>query len=272
MISKTIKLWDNIAYDLGKDEQIPYLDTYVLEGDKKRGAVLVCPGGGYGSLSEREGEPIALQFNAAGFHAFVVYYRVAPSKHPKPLLDVSRAMCLIRENAIEWKVDSEKIAVCGFSAGGHLTASIGVHWNKEYIKNAPGIKEGMNRPDALILSYPVISSGEYAHRGSFENLLGRDAEKELLNEMSLELQVSQKTPPSFIWHTFDDSVVPVENSLLFARALRNENIPFEMHIFPKGPHGLSLATEETGDDACMISPAIAKWMELCVAWLKNLFR
>ncbi len=111
--------------------------------------------------SEREAEPIALQFTAAGFHAFIVYYRVAPAMHPKPLLDVSRAMCIIRDHADEWNVDGDKIAVCGFSAGGHLAASLGVHWNKAYIENSEGISEGMNRPDALILCYPVISSGDF---------------------------------------------------------------------------------------------------------------
>lgn len=271
MISQTIGLWAEEQAAEGRCK--PILDTCILAGTKKRGAVLICPGGGYSMTSHREAEPIAMQFNAAGLHAFVVYYSVAPSKHPQPLLDVSRAMCIIRENAEKWNIYTDKIAVCGFSAGGHLAASLGVHWYKPYIQEAPGILKGMNRPDALILCYPVISSGPFAHKGSFENLLGNNPDKELLNEMSLELQISKKTPPSFLWHTFDDAVVPVENSLLFAQALRKNNIPFEMHIFPEGVHGLSLATDETSEGGMPKNDIhVAAWMRLCTEWLRNLFK
>ncbi len=273
MINQTIDIWGEIPYnDSGRDGFRPVMDTYVLAGNKERGAVLICPGGGYCMTSEREAEPIAMQFNAAGFHAFVIYYSVAPCKHPQPLLDVSRAMCVIRENAGNWNINPDKIAVCGFSAGGHLTASLGVHWTKPYIQEAPGILKGKNRPDAIILSYPVISSGRFAHQGSFISLLGDPPPKELLDEMSLELQVNENTPPAFLWHTFDDSGVPVENSLLFAQALRRSNIPFEMHIYPEGPHGLSLATEETSADGLKPDAHIATWMPLCIEWLNQLFK
>ena len=158
MISKIIELWEGeAARECMKDGYMPKLTTYVLAGEKKRGAVLILPGGSYRYTSPREAEPVALQFNAAGFHAFVLDYRVAPSRYPKPLLDASKAMCIIRENADNWKIDSGKIAVCGFSAGGHLAASLGVHWQKDYLKSVPGVSEGLNRPDALILCYPVIS-------------------------------------------------------------------------------------------------------------------
>ena len=272
MINKTIDLWDKFLYeDKGNDGFRPTLDTYILKGDKVRGAVLICPGGGYEFTSPREAEPIALQFNAEGFHAFVVYYSVAPNKHPQALLDVSRAMCILRENSKEWKIDVDKIAVCGFSAGGHLAASLGVYWDKAYLKDVPGIDLNMNNPNALILCYPVVTSGTYAHTGSFNSLLGIDADKSLLSEMSLEHNVSEKTPPTFLWHTFDDNAVPVENSLLFAQALRAENIPFELHIYPEGPHGLSLANEETDEDGIGVYPNVATWMRLCTTWLSNLF-
>ena len=239
---------------------------------KKRAAVLVLPGGGYSSTSPREAEPIALQFNEAGYHAFVLNYRVAPEKHPQPLLDASRAMCIIRENADKWNIYSDKIAICGFSAGGHLAASLAVHWDKEYLGNVYGIEIGKNRPNALIACYPVITSGQYAHRGSFINLLGQNASSELLHEMSLEHHVSDKTPPTFIWHTFSDDGVPVENSLLFAQALRKNNIPFELHIYPEGVHGLSLATEDTATDKPeYVSPHVASWINLCKEWLKLQF-
>ncbi|HHY24910.1 MAG TPA: alpha/beta hydrolase [Clostridiaceae bacterium] len=273
MIYEIIKLWGENTYQSSEENSfIPTLTTYVLNGSKKRGAVLILPGGGYTSTSPREAEPIALQFNAAGYHTFVLDYSVAPRRHPQPLLDASRAMCIIRKNAEEWNVDSEKIAVCGFSAGGHLAASLGVYWHKGYLSNVTGMEIGLNRPNALILAYPVITSGQYAHRGSFINLLGEEASSELLYEMSLEHHVSEKTPPAFIWHTFEDQGVPVENSLLFALSLRNKSIPFELHIYPEGEHGLSLATEETATSPVQVAPHAATWMKLCIEWLNLQFK
>jgi acetyl esterase/lipase len=270
MLAKTIDIWENYTYNSKREDGFrPTLDTYLLKGDKKRPAVLICPGGGYQYTSEREAEPIALKFNAAGYHAFVCYYSTAPSMHPQPLLDLSRTMCIIRENAEAWKVDSDKIIVCGFSAGGHLVASLGVYWNKAYLE-VPGVTPGLNKPNSLILSYPVISSGEYAHRGSFNNLLGVDAPEEALQEMSLEHHVSQITPPTFLWHTFADTAVPVENSLFFAQGLRKNNIPFELHIYPEGQHGLSLATKETAVENMGTFPHVATWIELCTQWLDGI--
>lgn len=270
MISKIIKLWDKDTYQCYQESVenlfIPTLNTYILNdsiksdnssNSRKRGAVLIIPGGGYAYTSPREAEPIALQFNAAGYHAFVLDYSVSPIKHPQPLLDASRAICIIRENANKWNVNPEKIAICGFSAGGHLAASLGVYWHKEYLGNVTGVEIGLNRPNVMILAYPVITSGQYAHRGSFINLLGEDASPELLYEMSLEHHISEKTPPAFIWHTFEDQAVPVENSLLFAQGLRNKNIPFELHIYPEGGHGLSLATEETATSPAQVVPHVA---------------
>lgn len=303
MINKVIEIWyrpDNISNgnytNSDRFDFKPTLTTYILDGKtgaqhgsftagtqntsqgtsakniKKRPAVLVLPGGGYSFTSPREAEPIALQFNGAGYHVFVLNYSVAPAKHPQPLLDAAQAMCIIRENAEEWGVYTDKIAVCGFSAGGHLAASLGVHWDKKYLENAGGMETGKSRPDALILCYPVITSGKYAHRGSFINLLGENPDSELLYEMSLEHHVSEKTPPAFIWHTFSDSGVPVENSLLFAQALREKNIPFELHIYPEGVHGLSLATVETADGRPeYVSHHVSSWMELCKKWLKLQF-
>jgi acetyl esterase/lipase len=271
MRNKVIDIWENYEYE-NETGYRPTLTTYLLDGDKTRGTVLIFPGGGYSFTSPREAEPIALQFNAAGFHAFILNYSVAPKRHPQPLLDASRAMCIIRENAENWRIDSEKVAVCGFSAGGHLAASLGVHWNKSYLNVITDGDIAKNKPSALILSYPVITSGEFAHRGSFNNLLGENATNESLDEMSLEKHITKDTPKTFIWHTVEDSDVPVENTLLFAQGLRKHNIPFELHIYPEGSHGLSLATEETANNASQIVPHVSSWMRLCVEWLTELFR
>lgn len=259
----SIKLWQ-------ENDIRPYFNTYILEG-KVRPMVLICPGGGYSRTSEREAEPIAMQFNAAGFHAAVLYYSVPPAEHLQPLLDLSRAMCIIREHAEEWKINKEKIAVCGFSAGGHLAASLGVHWQKPYLSEIEGISYPDNQPNALILCYPVITAGPNAHQGSFNNLLGRDVSDELLHEMSLEHHIGKQTPPTFLWHTFDDKSVPVESSLLFAQGLRKHQIPFELHIYPHGPHGYSLATEETDPSNMGSDPHVATWMSLCIEWLRRVF-
>ncbi|MBF9016794.1 MULTISPECIES: alpha/beta hydrolase [unclassified Oceanispirochaeta] len=252
--------------------ETPYIIPSFIESPKALPCVLICPGGGYGFTSPREAEPVARAYNDQGFHALILHYRTAPHKHPAPLLDVSNTLALLRQNAWELNVDPEKIIVCGFSAGGHLAASLGVHWNKEYLQNEICSSRGQNRPNALILSYPVISSGEDAHRGSFDNLLGENADAQLLEEMSLEKQVGNQTPPAFLWHTADDASVPVENSFLFAKALKKENIPFELHIYPSGPHGLSLATAETDEsgDTSMTVPHVQGWLELSARWIKNL--
>ena len=272
MIHTHIPLWEGLEiYQEASDGFHPSLTTYILNGEQTRGLVLICPGGGYHFTSPREAEAVAMQFTSAGFHAAVLSYSVAPHRHPQPLLDVSRATCLIRENAEGWQVDPQKIAVCGFSAGGHLAASLGVHWNKPYLQNTPGIQPGMNRPNALILSYPVITSGEFRHAGSFQNLLGENPEPSLLEEVSLERQVSIHTPPTFLWHTVADLSVPMENSLLFAQALRKHQVPFELHIYPDGVHGLSLAIEETATPEHLPDAHVAGWMRLCLEWLSNVF-
>jgi acetyl esterase/lipase len=244
------------------DDFRPWLELYLVDTDAPRGAVLVCPGGGYLNRAPHEAEPIARRFNACGYHAFVVHYRVAPHRHPAPLLDASRALRLIRAHAAEWRVDPARIAVCGFSAGGHLTASLGVHYGMDVLNVGDDLDAISARPDALILAYPVITSGEFGHRGCFDTLLGLDAAPELLRLMSLELQVTPDTPPAFLWHTAEDGSVPVENSLLFATALHKHGVPFELHVYPHGRHGMGLAPED---------PHVATWAELCCEWLRETF-
>ena len=272
MVCNRIDIWSGQPYDESPQPGFrPVLDTYLLDGAKKRGAVLVLPGGGYSFTSEREGEPIATRFAAAGYHAFVLWYSVAPHRHPQPVADVARALCVIREHAEAWNLDPDKIAVIGFSAGGHLASSIAVHWNKPWLACIPGIRTEWAKPNALLLSYPVISSGPFTHRGSFDCLLGEDAPEEALALMSSEKQVGGHVPPTFLWHTFADGLVPVENSLLFAQALRTAGVPFELHVFPDGFHGLSTVDAETCTPD-VVDPHVGGWMKLAVEWLDGRFR
>ena len=242
-----------------------------IEPDRKRASVLICPGGGYGMVSDRENEPIALAFLAMGYNAFVLRYSTADlndEKYPTQLLESSAALAYIRRNCEKYHVKSDCISVCGFSAGGHMAAMLGTLWNEDVVTERLGIEFGENRPDGMILSYPVITGGEFAHRGSFEKLLGENSEKDLLFKCSLENSVGDHTPPAFIWHTLTDGSVPVENSFIFAGALKKANIPFELHIYPDGPHGLSLGTRETiSPSAERFNPHVSSWIELCNKWI-----
>ncbi len=253
---------------------MPTLTTYITEDsfaytgvNRVRPAVIVLAGGAYSDRCPREAEPVALMFSNAGFHAFVVDYSIAPTRYPAALYEVCEAIKLIRKNADKWYVNPNAIAVCGFSAGGHLAASVGTLWNTE-----PAVKceNEQNKPNALILCYPVIMYGEKAHKGSFYNLLGEGLSDEEYMRLSLEKKVSPDTPPAFLWHTFSDGAVPVENSLEFARALRQYNIPFEMHIYPDGPHGMSLATAYTSYPSS-INSHVATWAKFACDWMHIMF-
>lgn len=253
----------------------PTLTTYIIDTPEgllvtERPFVVVCPGGGYNHISPREGEYLALQFLAMGYHAAVLSYSVTPAVYPTQLLELTKAMALIRKNAKEWRVDKNKIFVQGSSAGGHLAASFGCFWKEELFTAAAGGDPETIRPNGLILSYPVITSGEYAHRGSFQMVLG-ERYKELLEKMSLEKQVNVDTPKTFIWHTFEDGTVPVENSLLFISALRKQGIPFECHIYPKGKHGLGLGNELTCAEGIYgeLRPEVSGWVNMAGTFIKN---
>lgn len=272
MLFKTITLKDFFP----KLETSATLTIYARDNspeiapNRKRPAVIVCPGGGYAFRSDREAEPVALEFLTRGYQAFILNYSVAPVKYPAALLEAAAAFAYIRSNADALHVNPDAISVCGFSAGGHLTASIGTLWNDPMLSEVLGVPNEQFKPNALVLSYPVISSGEFAHVGSFDNLAGDDAQ--LRKYLSLEDRVGEHTPPSFIWHTFTDGTVPVENSLMFANAMRKHNIPFELHIFPDGYHGLSLGTDETLSCAAdRVNEHISVWMNLCDRWLKTMF-
>ncbi|MFV0561165.1 MAG: alpha/beta hydrolase [Enterococcus sp.] len=251
------------------------LTTYMLENfteiapNRTRPVVIICPGGGYEKVSPREGEAVAIRMNSFGFHACILEYSIAPNRYPTALIELAKAVKYLRQHSTEWHVDPDKIIVAGFSAGGHLAGNLGVAWNNELLKEEVSGEATLWKPNALLLCYPVISSGEFAHQGSFNALLGDTKESNLKRSLSLETQVTPATPPTFIWHTVSDAAVPVENTLLFANALQKNNIPFELHLFPKGEHGLSLATEETSLDSSKQNEAVSKWPELFELWVKN---
>ncbi|GHV10873.1 acetylesterase [Clostridia bacterium] len=273
----------HIEIPLRTDRPHVKLVTYLTEpsremSDTPRPAVIVFPGGGYEFTSDREAEPVAKQFFAAGMQSIVVRYSV--SKEAKgliPATDAALAVKYVRSHAAEWGINPKRIYVCGFSAGGHLAASIGTLYRLPVLqKNTADILgEAITaediRPDGMILGYPVISAGVHAHRGSIARLSERaDYSEEDINMWSLERQVTSDTPPAFIWHTADDNGVPVENALLFAGALSAAGVPFELHVYPHGPHGLSLATSEVSWDANGIRPNVAEWVKLAIAWVWSL--
>ncbi len=235
---------------------------------EERPMILICPGGGYAMTSDREAEIIAMQYLSMGYHAAVLRYSVAPAVFPTALCELGKSVCLMREHAKEWHVDPNKVIVSGFSAGGHLAASYSVFWNRGFVGEALGVDSSTLKPNGLILCYPVITSGEFAHHESIQNLLG-NAYEEKKEEMSLEKQVSTDVPRTFIWHTYEDNVVPVQNSLMFVDALVKNQISTEFHMFAKGGHGLSVANRLTVNQWNGIEPTCQPWVELVHNWLES---
>lgn len=250
------------------------LTTYLISHSEqvrtqKRPLIIICPGGGYSFVSDREAEMFALQWTAYGYHAAVLRYSVAPATYPTALLELATVVKMMKEHADEWHIAADKILIEGSSAGGHLVASYGMFWNGPFLAGKLGVPSEMLRPAGMILNYPVITSGEYAHRDSFLQLLAENYE-EMKDEMSLEHQVNADTPPAFIWHTNEDKSVPAENSLLLALAMRKKNIPVELHLYAKGGHGLGLADERTaGREGSQIEPECQSWMALANTWMKE---
>ncbi|MGN0353121.1 MAG: alpha/beta hydrolase [Roseburia sp.] len=252
------------------------LCTYILNysesiGIKKRPLILMCPGGGYCYTSDREAEPLAMRFLAMGYHVAILRYSTAPATYPTALLEVAVSMKLIHEHAEEWMVDTEKIIVQGCSAGGHLAASLGMFWHERWLAEKTGVANTILKPAGMILCYPVITSGEYAHRGSFEALLEGEYTEEMLERNSLEKQVTKDTPKAFIWHTYTDESVPVQNSLFLIEAMKKYEIPVEFHMYPVGGHGLATCDEQTAHpDGNGIQEECQSWLPLVKTWLKSI--
>ena len=259
-------------YGLNREECKAIIVNYVTDispeiGRHNRPAVLICPGGGYDFVSDREGEPIAMELVSKGIQCFVLKYCCVKKPFPLALLQAAAALAYIRKNAYDFDINPDDITVMGFSAGGHLAASLAVHWNKDFVKKPFGFTTE-HKPNALVLCYPVISVTD-THQGSIDNLLCADNSEKNKNLISLEKNVSADTPKTFIWHCADDGCVPVSNSLRFAAALNENKIPFALHIFEKGDHGLALANEVSAIGPNQINEDAADWMGLCIKWIYN---
>lgn len=259
------------------DNERSYMDTYIADSKAIRPAILVIAGGGYGVVcDDREGEPIALDFFAKGYNAFVLNYRVGREGDvfPKQLLDAAAAMIYIRTHAEEFKIDPLRVFAVGFSAGGHLCGSIATMYDYPEVKEAFGEDYIKVRPTGAILSYPVTVMDGATHVGSFKNLLGRPSgvfTEEEMNRYSLDRIVNKDSSPMFVWHTVEDKVVPVEGSLRMAMALNAAGVPYRLSIFPYGPHGIGLATEltECGKPE-HIQPLAAEWTKQADEWMRTL--
>lgn len=234
-----------------------------------RWGVIVLPGGGYGVTAKSEGEPVALAFLGAGVQAFLLEYSVAPARWPQQLLEVAAAIAWLRANADKYGVAPDKIAVCGFSAGGHLAGCAANLWEHPAIGQTLGLTGAQARPDAAILCYPVTTMGQFGSGMTRANLFGEAAPAP---ETSLETSVTDRNPPAFLWATCTDGSVPVENTLMYAAALRARGVPFELHIFNKGPHAMGLATGESAWQTDHTDARSAGWFGLCVEWLGSIAR
>ncbi|MDF2613359.1 MAG: alpha/beta hydrolase [Clostridia bacterium] len=253
-----------------------------------RPAVVICPGGAYIGITEKEAEPVALRFIAAGYHVFVLKYSIGTQigRFPAPFIDAAKSVMLIRENAKRWGVDPNKISLCGFSTGGHVAAILSATWQEEYLSKAIGADNYLFKPNALILGYPLLDMYEFKVR-SLENSLGMqplletmfsciygtlNPDDELLKEWDCKSRVTSDMPPTFLWTTSQDTVVDVVQSLDFVKSLAINKIPHEFHVFEKGAHGLSLGDETVGYTEADIrnNVNVHKWVDLALGWLKNL--
>lgn len=264
---------------LDEDNENIYMDAYIADkiSGYTRDAILVIPGGGYAEIcAEREGEPIALDFMARGFNAFVLHYSVKENSkkvYPTQLVEGARAIKHIKDCSQKYGINPERVFTCGFSAGGHLAAALGILWHDKAIYDAIDMPYGYNKPKGIMPIYPLISGIEsFATEDCFRNLIGsQNPSDEQLKSVSLELMVDEKSAPAYIVHTANDQIVSVKNSLCLANAYANCGAEFELHIYPDAPHGVALGNEIT---KCGIekydNPAIAEWIKNAVFWAKNL--
>ena len=273
MIHETIDLYAACSVSRGAHKKgylISYVPNRMTENKPKvRPAIIICPGGGYDYLSPREGEPVALRFLSAGYAAFVLEYEVQTA-YPEPLVQAGMAIKYLRENAAKYGIDKNHIAAVGFSAGGHLAGSFATLYGEEEITSRLGAAPSSLRPDAVILSYPVITMEKgITHDGTQMHITG--GSKEFITKLSLENAVNENSSPAFIWHTRTDDCVPVGNAYRMALAYQAAGAAYELHIFEHGCHGLSLADIEVFNEGDQnILPEVAVWLPLALTWLKGL--
>ena len=265
--NQAFPIWpDGAPGALGKeDKDNPTLTPYLPEAGKQSGAaIVICPGGGYGGLAQHEGVDYARFLNELGIAGFVLKYRLGSAgyRHPVMLQDAARALRTVRARAAEWNLDPHRVGIMGSSAGGHLASTLLTHFDGGHEGDADRIERQSSRPDLGILCYAVITMGEFTHQGSKANLLGKDPSPELVRLLSNELQVTKETPPTFIWHTWEDKAVPVENSLQFAEAMRQAGVPFDLHIYQKGGHGIGLGSNKWDPEHRH------PWTQDLIYWLK----
>jgi acetyl esterase/lipase len=248
-----------------QDQDRPTLTPFLPEPAlTNRTAVVVCPGGGYGGLAPHEGRDYALWLNQHGVAAFVLKYRLGSNgyRHPAMLHDAARAVRLVRANAAAWSVHPQRVGIMGSSAGGHLASTLLTHFDTGSPDAPDPVDRFSSRPDFGILCYAVITLGQFTHQGSKRNLLGPTPVDDLVQSLSNELQVTPQTPPTFLWHTWEDQAVPVENSLQFAAALRRAGVHFDLHVYERGRHGIGLA-----DQPPFANPH--PWARDCLYWLRE---
>lgn len=264
--SAPIRLWPQDAPGSRGQEphDIPTLTPFFPDEKTSTGAaILICPGGGYGHLAPHEGEDYALFLNTLGIAAFVLQYRLGSHayRHPAMLQDATRAIKTIRARATEWNLDKTKIGIMGSSAGGHLAATLLTHYDEGVPDSPDVIEHESSRPDLGILCYAVISMNEeIGHAGSRQNLLGENPSPELIKVLSNELHVNAQTPPCFVWHTWEDKGVKLENSLEFIAALQRHDVPFDFHVYQKGSHGIGLADKPPFQNAHPWSRDLKFWL------------
>jgi len=264
-----VPLWPNGAPGaLGTgDNDIPTLTAFLPDPDKATGAaIVICPGGGYGGLAPHEGQGYAEWLADNGVAGIVLKYRLGSHgyRHPAMLNDAARAVRLTRSKAAEWKIDPKRIGIMGSSAGGHLASTLLTHFDAGKPDDADPVEHESSRPDLGILCYAVITMGPNTHGGSRQNLLGSNPSPELIDLLSNEKQVTPQTPPCFIWHTWEDNAVKVDNSLAFAEALIKNRVPCDLHVFEKGPHGIGLSQGKNGVPAGEVHP----WAKDLLYWLR----
>jgi len=261
-----IPLWPNGAPGQHgtNDFDIPTVTPYLPEANATGAAMVICPGGGYAGLAAHEGNDYALWLNQHGVTCFVLKYRLGSHgyRHPVMLEDAARAVRWVRAHTDDYKIDTHRVGIMGSSAGGHLAATLLTHFDSGNPNANDPVEKESSRPDLGILCYAVITMGEFTHRGSKENLLGKNPSPELVKNLSNELQVTPQTPPCFLWTTFEDTTVPMENTMMFAEALRKNHVPFDLHVYEKGGHGMGLKDK----------PPFAHphpWAADCLFWLKE---